>query len=174
MRNCGVILKAMLYVALILPVLCHAPGPVPDTGQTTSYTSTFGEDADYTINPPSYTKLGQGGVELADTATPADGWIMTRDNVTGLIWEVKTDDNAIHDRDKTYTCLDATNYITASDNTNFEGFFDWHLPTVKELSTLVNGNRSNPTSNLIFFLNTDLCVIGRLLPPLIVKNMDGL
>ncbi len=28
---------------------------LPDTGQAESYTSTWGEDSDYTINPPSYT-----------------------------------------------------------------------------------------------------------------------
>jgi hypothetical protein len=56
MRSSGVMLRAILYMALIFRVLCLAAGPVPDTGQTTSYTSTFGEDADYTINSPSYTK----------------------------------------------------------------------------------------------------------------------
>ena len=45
--------------------------PVPDTGQTQSYTNTFGEDSDYTINQHSYTDLGNG---------------IVRDNVTGLEW----------------------------------------------------------------------------------------
>jgi len=40
--------------------------PLPDTGQTQSYTSTFGEDSDYLINPPSYTKLDPEGNELPD------------------------------------------------------------------------------------------------------------
>ncbi len=40
-----------------------------------------------------YTKLGQGGTELPDDATQAQGWLMTRDNETGLIWEVKTSAN---------------------------------------------------------------------------------
>ena len=35
---------------------------LPDTGQTQSYTDTFGEDSDYTINPPSYTDNGDGTV----------------------------------------------------------------------------------------------------------------
>jgi len=50
---------------------------LPDTGQTQSFTSTFGEDSDYTINPPSYTDNGDGTIT---------------DNVTGLIWQ-KEDDN---------------------------------------------------------------------------------
>jgi len=154
MRNCGVMLRAILCMALIFPVFCHAASPVPDTGQTTSYTDTFGEDADYTINPPSYTKLGQGGVELADTATLADGWIMVRDNVTGLIWEVKTDDNSIHDRDNKYTWTNTATFITAVNSESFGGFSDWRLPTVNELSTLVNSNRYNPAINTEFFPGT--------------------
>ncbi len=35
---------------------------LPDTGQTGDYTATFGEDSDYTINPPSYTDNGNGTV----------------------------------------------------------------------------------------------------------------
>jgi hypothetical protein len=45
---------------------------LPDTGQTHSYTATFGEDSDYTINPPSYTDNGDGTVA---------------DNITGLMWQ---------------------------------------------------------------------------------------
>jgi len=74
--------------------------PLPDSGQTQSYTGTFGEDSDYLINPPSYTKLDASGNDLPDSAT---SWVMVRDNVTQLIWEVKTDDGSIHDRDNTYT-----------------------------------------------------------------------
>ena len=45
---------------------------LPDTGQTTSYTATFGEDNDYTINVPSFTDNGNGTIT---------------DNVTGLMWQ---------------------------------------------------------------------------------------
>ncbi|MBW2219001.1 MAG: hypothetical protein JRF40_05865, partial [Deltaproteobacteria bacterium] len=64
-------MKRFIYtigLILLLPSYIIA-GPVPDTGQTTSYTDTFGEDADYTINPPSYTKLDTAGDDLADDAT---------------------------------------------------------------------------------------------------------
>ena len=72
-------------VSFIIPFYVFAAGDLPDTGQTTSYTTVFGEDSDYTINPPSYTKLDQAGNELPDSAV---NWVMVRDNVTGLIWEV--------------------------------------------------------------------------------------
>ena len=139
---------------LMIPFLCQAFDQWPDTGQTTSYTETFGEDSDYTINPQSYTKLGIGNEELPETATFADGWIMTRDNVTGLIWEVKTDDSSIHDKDHTYTWYDTANFIAAVNNENFGGFSGWRMPTVKELATIVNSNRYNQANNIIFYQNT--------------------
>jgi len=45
---------------------------LPDTGQTTSYTSTFGEDNDYTIYSPYFTLNGNGTVT---------------DTITGLMWQ---------------------------------------------------------------------------------------
>jgi len=81
-------------------VFPQVTGRIPDTGQTTSYTDTFGEDSDYLINPPSYIKMDAQANYLPDSAT---SWAMVRDNVTGLIWEVKTDDGSIHDKDNTYT-----------------------------------------------------------------------
>ena len=156
---------------LIIPVLCQAFDQWPDTGQTTSYTDTFGEDSDYSRNPQSYTKLGSGGMELSDTATSSDGWIMVKDNVTGLIWEVKTVDGSIHDKDNEYTWCD-TNFSTnggdsgtcGTDNTeefintlnsdSFGGFSDWRMPTIKEFSTIVNYGRNYPATNTTFFPNT--------------------
>ena len=92
-------------IILILSLsVCALAGPVPDTGQTQSYTDTFGEDSDYLINPPSYTKLDAQGNDLDDSAA---SWTMVRDNVTGLIWEVKTDDGSVHDKDNTYTWYDS-------------------------------------------------------------------
>jgi len=53
----------------------------------------------------SYTKLDSNGGALTDqnadyATTP---WACVKDNVTGLIWEVKTDDGGLHDKDDTYT-----------------------------------------------------------------------
>ena len=62
--------SVIIALALGLPNMAFA-WPVPDTGQTVSYTNIFGEDHDYTINPHSYTDLGNG---------------IVRDNVTGLGW----------------------------------------------------------------------------------------
>jgi len=102
--------KALIpLVILILSIPAIAPaGSLPDTGQTKCYNDTeeipcpqpgepfYGQAAQYTINPPSYTKLDSQRNNLSDEATE---WSMVRDNVTGLIWEIKTDDGSIHDSD---------------------------------------------------------------------------
>ena len=125
---------------------------VPDTGQTQSYTDTFGEDSDYTRNPPSYTKLDAGGNALPDDAA---SWVMVKDNVTGLIWEKKTDDGSIHDRDNTYDWYDAQDVFIAQLNSEgFGGHSDWRLPTIKELDTIVDLGRYNPTIDTFYFNNT--------------------
>ena len=77
-----------------ISVLSNTADPgrrLPDTGQIQSYTESFGEDADYVIHPRSFTKLDRQGNPLPDAATAS---AMVRDNVTGLIWEVKTDDGS--------------------------------------------------------------------------------
>jgi hypothetical protein len=163
-----------IWVFVFLWSVSGLAGPVPDTGQTKCYDNEkeipcpqpgeafYGQDAQYRGPSRSYTKLGQNGATLSASATQAGGWIMTRDNVTGLIWEIKQDKDEDknysnpHDADNKYTWYDsnpATNggyagtsgngtdtqdFIAALNNANFGGFSDWRLPTVKELSTLVN------------------------------------
>jgi len=131
--------------------------PFPDTGQTKCYDNTqeiicpepsepfYGQDAQYQSRlPRRYTKLGSGGIELPDTATQADGWIMTFDNVTGLVWEIKTSVTDSH----TYTWQEANDvFIPDLNARSFGGYDDWRLPTIVELASLVNANYhlSGPT-----------------------------
>lgn len=165
-----------LSVILILAMsVCALAGPVPDTGQTQSYTDTFGEDSDYTINPPFYTKLDAQGNDLPDSAT---SWVMVRDNLTGLIWEVKQAKDGIkdhsnpHDADNVYTWYDSNpetnggyagtpgdgtdteDFINVLNSANFGGFSDWHLPTIKELSLIVNSGVYDAAINTHYFPNT--------------------
>ncbi len=53
----------------------------------------------------SFTKLGTDGQPLADqsAAYATTPWACVRDDVTGLVWEVKTDDALLHDKDWTYS-----------------------------------------------------------------------
>ena len=72
-----------------------------------------GRDADSNTNTDSdghagfsFTKLDADGDTLDASA---ESWSCVQDNTTGLIWEVKTDDNdgGLHDKDHTYTWYDS-------------------------------------------------------------------
>ena len=169
--------------------------PVPDTGQTKCYNDAieipcpspgqpfYGQDANFNINPMSYTKLDGSGNSLPDSAT---SWVMVRDNVTGLIWEVKTNKDGFrnynnpHDADNTYSWYDSNpdsnggyagnqgdgtdteDFINALNNAHFGGYSDWRLPTVKELTYILtystyssySPNSSGPWINTGYFPNT--------------------
>ncbi len=167
-----------LFLCLCPPVFAGDP---PDTGQTKCYDNSgripcplegeafYGQDGHY-AKARSYTKLGSGGTVLADTA---GDWIMVKDNVTGLVWEVKhagdgtADYNNPHDADNTYTWYDETfvenpgtagdgtdtsDFIDALNSANFGGYSDWRMPTVKELMSLVHRGRSvSPLIDTVYF-----------------------
>ncbi|MCI5193776.1 MAG: DUF1566 domain-containing protein [Candidatus Electrothrix sp. AU1_5] len=64
----------------------------------------------------SYTKLDSKGDPLSDQSVTyaSTPWACVQDNVTGLIWEVKTDDGGLHDKDDTFTWYN-TNPATNGD-----------------------------------------------------------
>ncbi|OGW00156.1 MAG: hypothetical protein A2W75_07770 [Nitrospinae bacterium RIFCSPLOWO2_12_39_15] len=103
---------------------------LPDTGQTGDYTTTAGEDSDYTINPPSYTDNGNGTIT---------------DNVTGLTWQ-KEDDNIERAWD---------NANTYCDDLTLGGSTDWRLPSDMELMSIVNYGIYNPAINTAYFPDTN-------------------
>jgi len=110
----------------------------------------------------SYTKLDMNGNNLPASATQ---WSCVRDNVTGLVWEVKTDDGGIHDKDNTYrwggkTALgsdfgtyysDWDSLVDGSNSEQLCGFSDWRVPTRQELQGLVNYGRINPSIDTAYF-----------------------
>ncbi len=111
-------------------VIAFRPVPVPDTGQSTHYTATFGEDADYLINPQSFADNGD------ETIT---------DNITGLVWQ-KQDDGIIRN------WSDANTYC----NNNSPGLpgSGWRLPTRMELLSIINYGKDNPVADISYFPNT--------------------
>ncbi len=98
---------------------------LPDTGQTTSYTATFGEDNDYTINTPSYTNNNDGTIT---------------DNVTGLMWQ-QVDGGEM-------TIENAHIYC---DNLVLANYSDWRLPTPMEAYSILNLQKNNPAMNTVYF-----------------------
>lgn len=112
---------------------------LPDTGQIASYTATFGEDHDYqpTGTRPGYTIYNPGG-----------GSSVTVDNRTGLMWVTNPNDASIGG---TYSWENA---ITACEGLTYATYSDWRLPNIKELVSIVDLSRQNPSINTTYFLNT--------------------
>ena len=172
------------YIYIMEPTYSKG-SPIPDSGQSKCYDNEnkipcpnqgenfYGQDASYDINPKTYTKMDKNGHELPYTAT---SWVMVKDNVTGLVWEVKTapdghkNYNDPNDADNTYCwynsnkdtnggdtgCSDSENtelYIYDLNNTSFGGFSDWRLPTVKELASIANLSKYDPAITELFFPN---------------------
>ncbi len=101
------------------------------------------------INPMSYSAVG--GRPLS---------ICVRDNVTGLVWEGK-DATGTRAGSNTYTNLDnglasdASGYVVAANTANLCGFNDWRLPSIRELSNIVDHSRGTaPKINTAWFPNT--------------------
>ncbi|MEN9373358.1 MAG: hypothetical protein RIR79_910 [Pseudomonadota bacterium] len=128
-----------------------------------------------------FTKIANNGSVLPASATlgtaPTD-WACTKDNVTGLIWEVKTT-SGLRSQSHTYTwynsdpatnggangtesggtCLTAVRCDTEkyTRDVNTEGLcnnYDWRMPTRKELVSIVDFGRVNPSIDPTYFPNT--------------------
>ena len=149
-------------------VYTQETGRIPDTGQMLCYENSqyqdpdnpipcpgpgedfYGQDASYLINAPSYSKLDVNGNELPDSSS---AWAMVRDNITGLIWEVKTENDSIHDEGNLYTWEEAESvFVDQINNENFGGHSDWRLPTARELSTILDLATGSNTIDTVFFI----------------------
>jgi hypothetical protein len=103
---------------------------LPDTGQTASYTTTFGEDNDYLINAPSFI------INDDDTVT---------DNNTQLMWQ-RQDDGT------TRIWADAEPYCSGL---SLGGQSDWRIPEPYELQTIVDYGKSSPSLDATYFTGTN-------------------
>lgn len=142
-----------------------------------------------------FTRLDEIGDEVDDTTQP---WRCVRDNVTGLIWEVKIIGIGAAASDHSYSWLQtATNggnagdlngagtscsiancntrdYINRINEIGLCNFFDWRLPSYKELLSIVHfGQDSSPLVDTNYFPNT----ASNINPPLYywtrISNADG-
>lgn len=106
-----------------------------------------------------FTKLNSNGDEEDDTS---QAWSCVRDNITGLVWEKKTDDGGLLDGENTYswyftdenggfagtlngadavctlTNCNTEAYVSAVNSAGLCGFYDWRVPTHEELMSLLH------------------------------------
>jgi hypothetical protein len=173
--------RALLHIYINPEKPCTHAFPIPDSGQTTCSNNNsiitcpqagedfYGQDATYSINTQSFSKLDSKGNDLPGSA---ENWTMVRDNVTGLIWEVKTDGAGIHDKYNRYTWYDSNpntnggyngtsgdmtdteDFITTLNAEKFGGYSDWRIPTVKELATINSLEKYKPSINKNYFPHT--------------------
>ena len=131
---------------------------IVDTGQTKFFDNTseitipqsdnafWGQDAQFTINTPSYTNNNDGTIT---------------DNVTGLMW-VQTpdlnDDGVINIDDK----LSYLESIEFAGTFEIAGYSDWRLPSIKEMYSLIvfsgldpSGVEGDDTTVLVPFIDTE-------------------
>ncbi len=119
----------------------------------------YGQDSNYSVNTPSYTKLDPQGNELPDSDSE---WAMVKDDVTGLIWEVKeaggTDLSKPHRTSNMYVWDDDENvnnttasFIKRLDDVKFGGYNGWRLPTPQEMSSILNYAETSPSINSTYF-----------------------
>ena len=184
--------KTIIYISVLTILIItfktnsHA-WPIPHSGVTKCYDNEkeipcpkpgepfYGQSGNYIINPKSYTKLDEKGKDLPDDA---EEWLMVRDNVTGLIWEVKLakdgsqDYSNPHDSDNTYTWYDSnpeTNHgytgtyndgkniemcIKQMNESQFGSFGYWRVPLIKELASLSALEKLFPAINKLYFRET--------------------
>jgi Protein of unknown function (DUF1566) len=109
------------------------------------------------IKGRDYSKIANNGTTLAAAAALGSGaadWACTRDNITGLVWEVKTSDGGVRDFNKTYLWANAGQFPATVNALALCGYTDWRLPTPHELLSLIDGNANNPAIDGVYFPNT--------------------
>ncbi len=123
-----------------------------------------------------FTKLDSNGDPLDASAA---SWDCVRDNVTGLIWEVKTDDAGLRDKDWTYTWYNTDSNTNGGNagstggatcggslaNCNTQayvaavnaldpalcGYSDWRMPSREELRSIVDYSKLSPAIDTHYF-----------------------
>jgi hypothetical protein len=111
------------------------------SGQTTEYAP--GDDGDI-----------QAGLSLSFVDN-GDGTVTDRN--TGLMWEKKSDDGGLHDKDNAYVWNPGVGSIwawlvqvNAEGGTGFAGHNDWRIPNIRELQSIVDFGRYNPAADPVF------------------------
>ncbi|HHL32247.1 MAG TPA: DUF1566 domain-containing protein, partial [Oceanospirillales bacterium] len=117
----------------------------------------------------AFSKLDANGDELPVAAA---SWSCVKDNITGLIWEVKTTAMGVHNNSNVYrwggisahgrnhpnrqgSYFDDWNGLLSQSNTNhYCGASNWRIPTAMELFSISDLSVSLPAIDGAFFPNT--------------------
>ena len=125
-----------------------------------------------------FTKIANNGSVLPASGVLGTGsteWACTKDNVTGLVWEVKTT-SGLRSQAHTYTWFktgspdgdgivsggtcatvgrcDTEKFVADVGATTLCGYGDWRMPSVKELEGIVDYGRTTVPVDSVFFPNT--------------------
>ena len=154
--NCFVRLTLLLFCSLLLScagVRGSNKAVLLDTNQTKCYNNStsipcpspgktfYGQDAQYSINTPSYTDNGDGTVT---------------DNVTGLMWQQDAGNSTYNWYEATGNANIKLNFDRATDicgSLSLAGNSDWRLPTSMELMSIVHYGKSRPAVDTKYFHN---------------------
>jgi hypothetical protein len=166
------------------------PGPEADNGSHPRQDCRYGRDRAVFAGMPKLggggngfdlTKISNDGTVIPETAalgTGAKDWACTLDNVTGLIWEVKTS-SGLRSQGHSYTwfnsngatnggaagtssggiCFstgrcDTENFVADVNVVGLCGATDWRMPSKKELISILDLGRTNPPIDPSYFHNT--------------------
>ena len=141
-----------VFIAILFPyaLLAQENYQIVDTGQEKFYNNNteisatvegdnfYGQDAQFSMNSPSYTDNNDGTIS---------------DNITGLIWTKTPDlngDGKINADDK----LSYTDAIDHAKTFQIGGYNDWRLPNIKEQYSLILFTGIDPSG--LDGTNTDL------------------
>lgn len=153
-------------------------GGTTSSGTDNTTTTSTGNGTTTSTTPSSgrYVKVGALGNELPASAS---SWSCVKDTTTGLLWETKTDDGGLQDKDWRYrhfhnyagyastvdyngktlcqniggSSCDAYSYVQALQSTSLCGRSNWRLPIPEELLNLAQYG-SKPYIDLNYFPET--------------------
>lgn len=173
-----VLLFFTFFIFICMAGVSFAANPMEGSCPENLHNSFSGsENLPEALKKQPYAKLDSNGNELSGSAAE---WIMVRDNFTGLVWEVKDSQDGVkdysnlHDSDNIYGWynsnpainggnpgllwgkVNAENFINELNRTWFGGHDDWRLPTIQELSAIIESKTSNPSIKRKYFPATML------------------